>query len=94
MEKKSKKRMNDKTVQCKHSPHRPEPSKQHNHTNHSSSNKDGSCSRSNADAMNGALTAVIEKTTTDELKLKEVVPRMRCLSSSSTSMVSCRKSLM
>ena len=42
-----------------------------NHDRGSSSRK-GSCSCSNALATNGALMAVVEKTTTDVLKLKEL----------------------
>ena len=48
-----------------------------NHSNSSnhdrgSSSRNGSCSHSDALAMNGALAAVVEKTTTDVLKLKEL----------------------
>ena len=46
-----------------------------------SSIRNGSCSRSNALAMNDALMLVVEKTTTDVLKLKEldkIVVKLHC----------------
>ena len=54
-----------------------------NSNNHDrgSSSRNGSCSRSNALAMNDALMSVVEKTTTDVLKLKEldkIVVKLHC----------------
>ena len=48
-----------------------------NHSNSSnhdrgSSSRNGSCSHSHTLAMNGALVTVVEKTTTDVLKLQEL----------------------
>ena len=48
-------------------------SNNHNSSNHDrGSSRNGSCSCNNALAMNGALIAVVEKTTTDVFKLKEL----------------------
>ena len=70
-----------------------------NSNNHDrgSSTRNGSCSRSNVLAMNDALMSVVEKTTTDVLKLKEldkIVVKLHCGGSGKEPSIPTRLSLL